>query len=250
MRKNYTKLFLGLFIGIMMVFCLTTSVFAYKNQIVTRDGKQYYYNDNGKLVKSRYGIQINKKWYLINSKGVMKQVSEVKGRAGYLLDKWRAKGITKKSKLLAEAFKWSAKLPFVSGTTVPSSGVSVIEWYGLYGFRYQKGNCFNQAGTFAWMAKVLGYDVDIVSGYVPTAVDKNGKITKFSTHGWATIKYNGKLYVFDPNFSAYCMANPSYNSQVAAKTGNKAAISQGWMFQYGDKGHYRYCNSKKVEIRK
>lgn len=89
------------------------------------------------------------------------------------------------------------------------------------------------------MAKVLGYKVKFVQGYVPTALDKNGKPSKFGAHAWTTITSGGKTYVYDPNFSGYCKRN---NLSKGMKSGYK--------FTYGTKGTYRYFNSKKKEIKK
>ena len=51
------------------------------------------------------------------------------------------------------------------------------------------GNCYNFAGTFCMMARAIGYEAKVYSGFV--GVER-------SPHAWVEIDINGTTYVFDP----------------------------------------------------
>ena len=51
------------------------------------------------------------------------------------------------------------------------------------------GNCYNFAGTFCMMARAIGYDAQVFSGFVGN---------EHSAHAWVEIEIDGKTYVFDP----------------------------------------------------
>lgn len=238
MKKRNRNLLAAMLLGLLMVICFSATVSAatYKNKIITKDGKQYYYNSQGKLVKGKYGYKIGSSYYKISSTGVLTKVSKAEGLAGIQLNSYYGKS---KSQALWQAFQWSAKFDYFTNNTKVPSGQSKAAYFGVYGFQHKRGDCNVQAATFYWMAKVLGYKVKFVQGYVPTAADKNGKPTKFGAHAWTTITSGGKTYVYDPNFSGHCMKNNI-----------SKGIKSGYKFEYGTKGTYRYFNSKKKEIKK
>ena len=110
MKKNLSRFFAAAALCLALAVCLSCTSFAasYKNEIVTEDGKQYYYNKSGKLVKGKYGYKIGKSYYRISKSGVLKKVSKAEGLAGIQLNAWYKKS---KSQALWQAFQWSAKLP-------------------------------------------------------------------------------------------------------------------------------------------
>lgn len=207
MKKKNRKLLLTIILGLLLAGCLATTASAagYKNKIVTVNGKKYYYNSKGKIIKGKYGYKIGSNYYKISKTGVLTKVSRSEGQAGMLLNAYYGK--YSNSQILWKAFQWSANLKYFTNKTKVPSGQSKESYFGLYGFKYKRGDCNVQAATFYWMAKVLGYDVKFVQGYVPTAKNSSGKITAYGAHAWTTIKMNGKTYVYDPNFSGYCKRN-------------------------------------------
>lgn len=238
MKRNHRKLLTGLILGLLLLACFSATVSAasVKSKIVTKNGKQYYYNSAGKLVKGKYGFKIGKQYYRISKTGVLTKVSKAEGMAGELLNPYYGK--YSKKQILWKAFQWSASLKyFTNPTKVPASQTKEA-FYGLYGFQYKKGDCNVQAATFYWMAKVLGYNVKMVQGYVPKAKNASGKITVYGAHAWTTIKTGVKTYVYDPNFSGYCTR---YNMLKKMKS--------GYGFAYGTKNTYRYFSSKKKELK-
>lgn len=237
MKKNLYRFFAAAALCLALAVCLSCTSFAasYKNEIVTEDGKQYYYNKSGKLVKGKYGYKIGKSYYRISKSGVLKKVSRAEGLAGIQLNAWYKKS---KSQALWQAFQWSAKLPYYTNSTKAPSGQSKRAYFGQFGFQNRRGDCNVQAATFYWMAKVLGYDVKFVQGYVPTAQDASGRITKYGAHAWTTIKLKGKTYVYDPNFSGYCTQKHMLKE-----------MKSGYKITYGAKNTYRYFSKKKKELR-
>lgn len=181
----------------------------------------YYFDKYGKMLKSRYGYKIGSKYYRASSKGVLKQLTKAEGLAGIQLDK--LKGST------PAAFKWASKIRF-KDTPKPAKGVNAAEYYGNIAFTRQQGDCTVQAYAFYLMAKVRGYNVKVVRGYIPTAVDANKNPTKFGAHTWCEIKDGSKTLVCDPNFAAY--------------------YPNGYKFTYNTPGHYKYYDTNKKLISK
>lgn len=189
--------------------------------------KQYYFASNGKLYKTRrFGYKIKNKYYDVTTKGVLTPLSAVEGLAGVQLDK--LKGDT------YAAFKWVSGFRY-KNVKLPS-GKKAPEYYGEYGFKNKTGDCNVQAYTFYWLAKRRGYAAKYVKGFVPQAVDKNGKPTKFGAHAWVELKIDGKTYVCDPSLA-----------QTVYLKGGKAP-KPAYRFQYGAKGTYKYYDANKKLI--
>ena len=74
-----------------------------------------------------------------------------------------------------------------------------------------EGNCYVMACTFYQMAKVMGYSVRFMKGYVLTTSGRD-------SHGWVEIFYNGRWRIVD------------------------SLSSKGWMIWYGEKGTWRYTD--------
>ena len=122
---------------------------------------------------------------------------------------------------LRAAYNWSAHtLPYYTlGPEVTGNSVH-SEWYANFGFDNGKGNCYVMAATFQKMAKLLGYDVYFVEGYIRTY---NGP----GRHGWCEIVMDGTTYVFDPNFEY-------------------GGYGNGYKITYGASGTFQYIDYKRV----
>ncbi|MCD7736592.1 MAG: hypothetical protein LUI07_06470 [Lachnospiraceae bacterium] len=205
-----------------------------KNGLIKKSGKLYYYK-NGKLVKDKLGIKIGSSYYKISKKGVCTKVSEAAGRAGVQLEKiGRA---STNAKTLKKAFTWcSTSIAYRSSCGSPSSGQTKAAYYSIFGFKYKQGDCTVMAATFYQMAKVLGYDAKLVSGYIISGYNKDGSVI-LAKHAWVTIKSSGKTYVYDPNF-AY--VQHTVNNNTAAHSGYKMTYTKT-----GKKLQYTYYSSKK-----
>ena len=100
----------------------------------------------------------------------------------------------------------------------PSPG---SEWFAVYGFHNNKGNCYVKAATFCYMARQLGYDAHQVAGFVPTS---SGGL---SPHSWCEVNIGGAIYVFDPSFEQGTKRN-------------------GYQISYGTSGTWKYCNYYRI----
>ena len=121
---------------------------------------------------------------------------------------------------LEAAFEWCYTGIRYQYTGAPAKGVSHTEYYGKYGFEKRVGNCYVMASAFYWMAKINGWDVYLVEGYVPTSGGYN------AVHGWIEVEVGDEIYVCDPS---------------GARKGLNA-----YMIKYGTPGSYRYLNYVRV----
>ena len=112
------------------------------------------------------------------------------------------------------AYNWSANLPYVNYSNDPSPG---SKNFAIHGFKTKTGDCYVMAGTFYYMAKLLGYDAHQIAGYVPLRSGGMG------VHSWVEIDINGSTYVFDPDFTHESGRN-------------------GYQISYGMSGTWRYSN--------
>ena len=119
------------------------------------------------------------------------------------------------------AFRWTYTAIDYQWTSTPPDGVSHTQWYGKYGYENRRGNCYVMASAFYWMAKINGWDIHLVEGYVPVS---GGYL---AVHGWCEVVMDGELYVFDPYWG---------------RKGNN-----GYKIQYGQKGTYRYTDYSRVD---
>ena len=122
---------------------------------------------------------------------------------------------------LEAGFKWSYTGIRYQHVPKPAKGVSHTQYYGKYGFEKRVGNCYAMASAFYWMAKINGWDVYLVEGYVPTS---GGGL---AVHGWLEVEVDGEIYVCDPS---------------GARKG-----LEGYMIQYGQKGTYMYKNYERYD---
>ena len=60
------------------------------------------------------------------------------------------------------------------------------------------GNCYCYAAVFYQLARALGFDAQIYSGYI--GIER-------SKHGWVEIELEGEPYIFDPEMEMAYMKN-------------------------------------------
>ena len=189
--------------------------------VKTIDGKTYIFKSTGVLVKNKKVYKAGKKYYKIDKKGVAVRFKGVEALAAKRL-------LTKKINLnLKKAFKWAAMDFYTVAPPSSKKEAKIARYYGEFGFKHGRGDCYVQAYTFYWMAKVLGYNVKVVRGYVE-------KSSGLATHAWVEMKTKkGKVYVYDPNFY----------KEYSAKLGDKNA---GYKFTYSTKKKtLKYYSAKK-----
>lgn len=156
--------------------------------VVTIDGEQYFFNASG----------VKQEWMATKA------------------EQYAYKTLNEIGWDLRAAYNWAAAMPYyrMSPDVVPA-GVDPTQWYAEFGFENHTGNCYVMASTFYYMARLLGYDVHRVNGYVPISA------TEYNPHGWCEIDMNGTTYVFDPN----CTNEMHMN---------------GYQITYGTSGTWRY----------
>lgn len=156
--------------------------------VVTIDGEQYFFNASG----------VKQEWMATKA------------------EQYAYKTLNEIGWDLRAAYNWAAAMPYyrMSPDVVPA-GVDPTQWYAEFGFENHTGNCYVMASTFYYMARLLGYDVHRVNGYVPISA------TEYNPHGWCEIDMNGTTYVFDPNFTNEMHMN-------------------GYQITYGTSGTWRY----------
>lgn len=178
-------------------------------------GKNYFFDKGGKLVKNKRAYTINGKRYNISENGVVTELSSAEKLAAERLDKigWN----------LYAAFKWSSSeiSYYRHNFNVPDGYKNPSDYYAEYGFKNEIGNCYIMAGTFYHMARLLGYEVHQVNGYVPL---KSGGL---GPHSWVEIVVNGSTYVCDPDFT--------YDSG-----------RNGYLINYGQSGTWRYTDYHRI----
>lgn len=118
---------------------------------------------------------------------------------------------------LKTAFNWSFAIPYYGHNgLLPEDASPGAAWYAEYGFKNKKGNCYVKASTFCEMAKMLGYDAHLISGYVRSTKGR-------SPHSWVEIDQDGRTYVYD----------------LTSTSGGK---SNGFKIVYGTKGTWQYID--------
>lgn len=165
-----------------------------------KDYGYYFYPKTGDMAK-----KTRIKGIKISASG---RLNKAYGRAIKTLDKrgWNLKA----------AFRYSAKLRYYR--PMPRTAKPGSAWFANYGFTKGKGNCYVMAATFYYMAKLMGYDVHQMSGYVGP-----------NPHSWCVIKHKKKTYVYDPNFTN--------------ETGRN-----GFKIKYGQRKTWRYARSKSFRM--
>jgi YHS domain-containing protein len=177
------------------------------------DGKYYCVSTSGRLATG--WTAVGKRAYYFSTKNAKrvynKKIKYLKiGRKGYLGEAY-ARAIRlmdKRGWKLRTAYNYSKGLKYKNRWMRRDTA----EEYAVYGFKHHYGNCYVMASTFYVQAKLLGYNVHQVKGYV-------GRWP----HSWTTIRQSGRTYVYDPNFEN--------------ETGRN-----GWKIWYGKKGTWRYSH--------
>lgn len=155
-------------------------------------GKYYYYFSstgilNVNTIVGKY--YVNKSGKRITTKTSMEAVKLVNKISKNKKNNTKAKKLKACYNYIYKTYKY--KRSYAKPT---SKGKNWTSYYAYQMYKKKKGNCYNYASSFAYCAKVLGYDARVVTGKI---VALGGGMTP---HGWVEIKHsNGKLYLYDPN---------------------------------------------------
>ncbi|MCQ2491824.1 MAG: transglutaminase-like domain-containing protein [Lachnospiraceae bacterium] len=158
------------------------------------DGKTYAFNEKGKVYKKT--IIGN---YFFDETGIRCNDEVVKNAVRFVLNHG-GKNNSRASKL-KKCFNYLSSRKHYSHDTdhtaklATTSGLPKAANKFLKKANSGKGNCFGWASAFAYIGKVLGYDVKVCKG--TTRLVSGG----YGPHGWTYIKYSGSYKVCDPNMN-------------------------------------------------
>ena len=178
------------------------------------DGQMYMLDkDSGAALTDRDVTLLSRVWHVDGNGVIEGYATPAMAMAKEALDQvgWN----------LYAAYEYAASFPYSNRALRAPEGSVHTEFYASYGFVNRTGNCYVMNAMLYQMAKLLGYEVYLVEGSVPSA---RGGLTD---HGWCEIVQNGQIYVYDSNF---------YN-----ETGYN-----GFKIQYGQKGTWRYQDGQRV----
>jgi hypothetical protein len=197
---------------------------------ITQNGtsRTYAFNNKGELRRQVKILRVGKYYYTIDALGIATRYT---GAAHYAAARLLSDGIyaKKTSQMLWNAFVWSANKKYA---LLRRPNNRLAEYYGQIGLTATVGDMYAQTYAFYWMAKLLGYDVKVIQGYV-----KSG--SSFIEHVWCEIKRNDKVYVCDPNYYNERYLNPT----SASKRINNPKL--GYMCRYGTAQTLKYSRSQR-----
>lgn len=153
----------------------------------TLNKKRYYFYSSGKMAKSTY-IQ----GYQVTSSGALsKKAYALQKKVKSVVKKKTKKYKSKSAKLKAcymyvvKSFKYKRSYSFKKTKS----------WEMNYAYAMltkKRGNCYNFAATFSFLARELGYNTKTIAGKITAR--RGG----FTPHSWVEIKMGKKTYLFDP----------------------------------------------------
>lgn len=153
----------------------------------TLNKKRYYFYSNGRMAKNTYiqGYQVTKSGAL--SKKAYALQKKVKSVVAKKTKKCKSKSAKLKAcyKYVVKSFRYKRSYSFKKTKS----------WEMNYAYTMltkKRGNCYNYAATFAFLAREVGYNAKSVTGRITAA--RGG----FTPHSWVEIKMGKKTYLFDP----------------------------------------------------
>lgn len=185
----------------------------------------YYFSSAGKLQKNTIVGSKSQGYYYVDSYGVRVTTKEVKQAVSFV--RKYTKTSWSKSKKLQACYKalWK-KYPYKRYYDKPSA--KKMASYANSMFTQRKGNCYRYASSFAYIAKVLGYDSRVAVGKIS---HRGGGMTP---HGWAEIKVGKKWYMCDanmqrnfPKINSYMRTNKNYAYRHSCSKRYKMTVKYG-----------------------
>ncbi len=153
------------------------------------NGRQYYFDESGKLVVNKENYRIDGTLYDIDAMGHYKEseLSEVEQLAKERLDEvgWD----------LRSAYEWCV-MDYVYLKDAPEGSV-LADYYGEIGLKNHYGNCYVMASSFYHMARLLGFDIHFVTGYI-----KSNNQYGREPHGWCEMDEEDGIFVYDPEYES------------------------------------------------
>lgn len=108
----------------------------------------------------------------------------------------RLHGIIKNHGSLWSCFQYVSAMSYRAGSKHWSGRYlsdAQVRSYGKEMLDHRSGNCYRFAALFCCLARGLGYDAEVRTGWVPSL--SAGQ----APHGWVEIRRNGTTYIYDPD---------------------------------------------------
>ena len=152
----------------------------------TLNQKRYYFYSNGAMAKSTYiqGYQVTSSGALSNKAFALQK--KVKSVVAAQTKKCKTKSEKLKACYMYVVKSFSYKRSY--------SFKKTDDWEMNYAYTMltkKKGNCYNYASTFSFLARELGYNSKTITGMITAA--RGG----FTPHSWVEIKMGKTTYLFD-----------------------------------------------------
>ena len=155
----------------------------------TINGKEYYFNSLSRLMKNRIVGNSRGGYDYVDAKGIRVKDPVVR-KAAALVRGCTNSSMTRNQKL--ETAYWWIIQNYVYVSHEYSMAPSNFPSVALGMFSSGGGDCFQSALVMAYVAKVLGYQVRVIYGFVSSETP-----TPIYTHGWAEVLYGNQYYVYD-----------------------------------------------------
>lgn len=213
----------------------------------TKGGKTYYYDAAGNPVRNKW-VKISHKWYFFGGDGAMyvNRIAGNKATGYYYVDNSGIRISTKEMNLavkfvlahssakssnkkrLKKCFKYYHKhYPYKRFYDKPKA--SKMPSYARYALGKKKANCYRYAAGFAYIARVLGYDVRVGIGKV-----SSNAVGGLSPHGWTEVKVGKTWYLCDASMqnarrglNCYMRTRKKYPYRLKKKKAYKMTVANG-----------------------
>lgn len=167
------------------------------------NGKRYYYNSKGEVVKNTIVGSKREGWYYADKNGVCCESEEMRLAAEYMMT--YCKGDTLDEKMKSGFLYMAKNFPYNRTYDHPKKA-SDLPALAIDLFKNKKGNCFRYAAAFACTARIAGYRSRVVIG------DVLG-----SPHGWVEVLVNGEWLICDPDAQLPGYKAPDYKPYMMKK---------------------------------
>lgn len=176
------------------------------------DDKTYYFSSSeenkGMMLKNCIAGTKKEGYCYVDGSGIQIKASEVKKAVAFVIS--HTDPDTSRDVKLRECYDalWKS-CSYQRFYDIPSA--KSMPAYANYMFAHKRGNCFRYAASFAYIAKVPGYESRVNTGTISSA---GGGMTP---HGWTEVKVNGTWYMCDanmhrnhPDISCYMCTDSTY----------------------------------------
>ena len=166
----------------------------------TVNGKKYYYDTNGTMVKNNVVGSDQEGWYYVDSSGVCCESEEIRLAAEFM-GKY-CKGDTMKDKMKYGFMYLANNYPYQRYYGIPSTKEEV-PGLAIDCFKNKNANCYRYAAAFCCLARMAGYRARVGIG-----------TTGGLPHGWTEVLVDGQWLICDVDANIPQYHVPAYNAYM------------------------------------